>query len=88
MSSEIIETAVNWDHDTGEIVISTRKRSIASKLKKLGLVPTNDEGPTGYSTFHTTDKQILVGFRCRKQRKQSKAQLDGLARARAARGGK
>ena len=82
MSDDLVETAVNWDHDTGEIVISTRKRSVISKLKKLGLKPDRDGGPHGYSTFYTNDKEFIVGFRNRNKRKLTKAHLEKLQKGR------
>lgn len=65
---EIIETGINWDHDTHEITISTRKRTVVSKLKKLGLVPTRDDVPHGYTNFKADDRSFIVGFRNRKKR--------------------
>ena len=82
---DLIETAVNWDHDTGEIVVSTRRRGIASKLRKMGLKPATEEDPHGYETFHTTEDVLTVGFRHKKKRKLSQDHLDRLQAGRAKR---
>ena len=62
MDGDIVETGINWDHETGEIVISTRRRAVESKLRRLGLVPTTNEGPNGYVTFRTTQDCLRVRF--------------------------
>ena len=78
MSSEIIETSLNWDHETGEIVVSTRRAGVAAKLERLGLKAVRDEGPTGYKTFKTTQDNLRVGFRAPK--KLSEEQREKVAR--------
>ena len=59
--TEIKETAITWEHDTGLIVISTRSRKIAGKLRRLGLKQEGD--PTeDYATFRTTQAFLRVGL--------------------------
>lgn len=84
--SDLIETAVNWDHDNGEVFISTRKRSVVTKLHKLGLKPINKDDPHGYVNFLAKDSDIGVSFRRRTTRKMTDKQAESLRRAREARG--
>jgi hypothetical protein len=62
---DIKETGISWDHDTGRIVISTRRKAVVSKLKKLGLSPARgfEESPEGYTTFIADENKVRVGFR-------------------------
>jgi hypothetical protein len=82
---DLCETGVNWDHDSGEIVISTRRRGIASKLRKIGLKPDTEEDPHGYETFRTTEDVLTVGFRHKKKRILSQDHIDRLQEGRRAR---
>ena len=66
IQGDIIETGVNWDHDTGEIVVSTRRNSIKSKLLKIGLRPVRDEA-NGYTTFKASEKDLKLSFRAPKK---------------------
>ena len=59
--SEIIETAVSWDHDTGEVTVDTRRRSIATRLRRLGFALTYDKG-SGYYQFRTKESELGIGF--------------------------
>ena len=69
MSDDLVETGINWEHDTGNICISTRKASLTNKLKRMGLVPDNDEGPNGYATFKSNDKSLSISIRHKQKRK-------------------
>ena len=79
MGSDLCETSINWDHETGVIHVCTRKRSIVSKLRKLGLERIRD-GVFGYTTFRAKEAQLKVSFRgprqmTDKQRKEAGARL-------------
>jgi len=63
---DVTETGITWDHDTGEIFISTRRRAVESKLKKLGLKP-DREDVGGYTTFLTHEDCISIGFRAKRK---------------------
>lgn len=79
--SEIIETGITWEHDTGDIVISTRSRRIASKLRSLGLEGDGNGVDGDYETFRATENELRISFR--KRRRATAAELERLARARA-----
>lgn len=66
LSDEVIETGINWDHDTGQIHIDTRRKSVESKLRKLGFKPVRSEA-TGYTSFRLTEDDIVVSFRKKKR---------------------
>lgn len=59
--SEICETGITWDHDTGDIWISTRRKGVAQKLRRLGL--DGERGGNGYFNFHTDEKKFRLSFR-------------------------
>ncbi len=66
--SEIIETAVSWDHDTGEVTVDTRRRSIATRLRKLGFAVTYDKD-SGYYQLRTKDHELGISFFRRRKKK-------------------
>jgi len=59
---DVIETAVNWDHDAGMVSVSTRRKAVISKLRKLGLEPIREE-IGGYTTFEASDTRLKISFR-------------------------
>lgn len=73
MPTEIQETGVTWDHDTGEIWVSTRKRSIATKLIKAGFEPIYNE-PSGYTSFKSNED--LLGITIRRRRRLSASERE------------
>jgi len=58
--NDIVETGITWDHDQGTIMVSTRRRAVASKLKRLGLQPTENHG---YTNFVASEKELRISFR-------------------------
>lgn len=83
---DVTETAINWDHDSGEIYICTRKKAIVTKLTNLGFKPIRSE-VHGYTTFKVKDKLLKLSFRAPKKMSaaQKKAAGDRLKKARATR---
>jgi hypothetical protein len=65
--SEIIETAVTWDHDTGDVTVDTRRRRIASRLRKLGFTVTFDKG-SGYYQLRAKDNELGITFYRRRRK--------------------
>jgi hypothetical protein len=76
---DIIETGINWDHETGEVVVSTRRKGIALRLKRAGFEPLRDEGPAGYVTFKAHESELRVSLN--RRRKASEAQREAARRA-------
>lgn len=63
--SEICETGITWDHDTGDIWVSTRRPAVATKLRKCGLKA--EKGGNGYYNFQATEDDLIIGFRKKKR---------------------
>lgn len=81
MTDDVIETAINWDHDTGEIYLCTRRKSVANKLSKMGFKAIRSE-VHGYTTFKVQDTELKISLR--KPMKQSAAQKKARAKTLAA----
>ena len=58
MTGDPVETAFLWDHDTHRIYIDTRRKSIISRLKKLGFKPKTTDRLAGYACFEMSDKEL------------------------------
>ena len=80
-AGEIVETGITWEHDTGNIVISTRSQKIANRLKSLGLAPDYNESDD-YLTFRSSEADLRITITRRKS--ATEAQLASAARGRAA----
>lgn len=65
-TGEINETGISWDHDTGDIIIDTRRKAIENKLRKFGFKPIRSE-VNGYTSFSVNEKDLIVSFRKRKR---------------------
>jgi len=63
--SEIRETAITWDHDTHKVMVSTRSRRIAQRLRKIGA----EEGPesSGYWNFTAGDDLLRISLNKRRK---------------------
>jgi hypothetical protein len=80
---EVTETAMTWDHDTGKITISTRRRAIINKLRGFGCEEIySDDAPNGYTTFCTDQSVLTVGFRRKQKRNLSENQLKAMQEGR------
>jgi len=75
MTEEIRETGLSWDHDTGDVCISTRSQKVANRLRKLGFAP-EDPDSKDYLTFRAKDSELRVRFG--RKRPQSEAQKAAL----------
>lgn len=80
MSGEIIETGITWEHDTGKIVISTRSRKVAAKLRALGFESESEDRDMDYTTFRAMEDELRIGFR--RRRRATAAQREVLTRMR------
>lgn len=74
--TEICDTGITWDHDTGQVWVSTRRKGIASKLQKLGFEP-QETGPNGYTNFTADEEDLRISFR--RPKKMTQAQRKAAA---------